>query len=132
MQALDLFDNYSLLSMILGEGLHWTDNMPHGGIVEIDIIDTLMTYGILGVLLVYGFLFLIIYKTYFNKNHAGSKATVLLLLLLTGISLTAGHVIFSGVSAPLIAGALAYGLNSKSLTPRKHALPVQRQEHSYA
>ncbi|WP_458718243.1 O-antigen ligase family protein [Pseudomonas gregormendelii] len=130
MQALGIFNDYTWTEMLFGGGLQWTDKMPHGGIVEIDIIDTLLTYGLVGVVLVYGFLSFILYKVHTNKNNPGSKAALLLILLITGISITAGHVIFSGVSAPLIAAALVYGLNSKgpltkvrssaSLHPRPH------------
>ena len=114
MQALGIFNDYSLIKILFGGGLEWTNKMPHGGIVEIDIIDTLLTYGILGVALIYGFLLLTLHKIYTNKRNPGSKAALLLVLLITGISITAGHVIFSGVSAPLIAAALAYGLNKKN------------------
>jgi len=110
-QALELFKNYGLWDMFLGQGLQWIELMPHNGIVEIDFVDILMSYGFLGVIMIYGFFISILIRVYKNRN-IGIFA---ILLLLFGVSSTAGHVVFSGVAAPLIAATMVIGMKHRSL-----------------
>jgi len=70
--------------------------------VEMDFFDTFFSYGIVGIIIVYGFYFYIIYfatKTFFKSNKDFFGIVVYLtvsLMLLQGF--VAGHVIYSGMA----------------------------------
>lgn len=103
-------ENYNFFEKIFGSGKSWITflSTPGKGSVEIDIIDFLMFYGMIGVFITYGFLFLVLIKTYKSrKKNPFSKYLIVIIFFIVLISITAGHVLYSGIGGPLIAGVLA-------------------------
>lgn len=107
--ALGIFGGYSFEQLLFGRGLSWVDEMPHTGTVEIDPVDVLMTYGLVGLFVVYGFIFSVVFCAARNRASDIARHVFLLVLLVVFISFTAGHVVFSGIAGPLIASVLALG-----------------------
>lgn len=106
--AFSIFMEYEWLQVIFGSGQLWVLSMPHNGIVEIDPVDVLMTFGVVGVLIVYGFFFMGLLSLSAVRNNPYRGPAFLMFLLVLGVSSTAGHVVFSGIAAPLIASALSF------------------------
>ena len=78
--------------------------------VEIDAIDYLMTYGIVGVLIAYGFVVFVMLSSLANRNNF-SGFLIFISLLLMAISLTAGHVWNSGTAGIFIAALFAMAMS---------------------
>lgn len=103
-------ENYSLIEIMFGTNNQWLTllSTPDNGSVEIDFIDCFMMYGAVGVLLTYGF---ILKKVYLNTKNIEinpySKYLAFLIPLILLISITAGHVLYSGVGGPVIAVVLS-------------------------
>lgn len=114
-EAMDIFFNkYSFLECLFGTGKDWFIYISENKLVEIDLIDFLMAYGLVGVLFSYGFLFYIIIKLIKNKvNNPYFWYLLFLMFLIIGMSLTSGHVINSGVAAALIGSLFALSGYSK-------------------
>jgi hypothetical protein len=108
-QAMDGFINhYTLTQWFFGSGNTWWVYISGNNGTEIDLIDFLMTYGIVGVLITYGFWLYVIKRSFSNRaNNPYFGYVVFMLLLLLGLSLTSGHIMNSGIAGPLIAGLLA-------------------------
>lgn len=95
---------------LFGSGGDWRRLIYANKIVEIDPLDILMMYGLWGVILVYGFFAGMISRSARRfRTNPDALCVTFTLILLMGISCTAGHVVYSGVMAPLIGalGALA-------------------------
>lgn len=68
-------------------------------IAEMDIFDTLVYYGIIGLMLTYGFYFLLLYKAVRQRNRFPlAKLVVFSDILVILISVIAGHVVYSSMS----------------------------------
>jgi hypothetical protein len=104
LEALNAFyNNYSIIEMFFGTGHNWWDFVSGNKMIEIDLLDFLMTYGIVGVVITYGFLFYIIFKSVAIKRCIYKTYVIFMIILLIGISCTAGHILSSGTSGFLIA-----------------------------
>lgn len=76
-------------------------------IVEIDLLDFLVSYGVIGVILSYGFLIFIIIKTALNVYNPYKHYIIFMVFLLIAISITGGHLLNSGTAGYAIAILLA-------------------------
>ena len=102
--------DYSTVAMLFGSGEFWFGMESASKLVEIDPIDILMTYGLFGVLIVYGFFLVVVINCLHHMNtNPFSKFVAFTIILLIGISFTAGHVVYSGLGAYLIAALFALG-----------------------
>lgn len=96
---------YDILEKIIGVGQTKYEHLNIISIVEIDFADILFAFGILGLLyFVLLMLFLIVQAIRFSKstNYPYSNFVLLMILVLLGISSTAGHVYSSGMAAVFI------------------------------
>lgn len=114
-----LSQNYSLLELIFGAGNTWRSHISTMKSIEIDPLDTLMTYGALGVFIVYGFILNTLLISFKNKKNPCRRQVQFSIILVILISSTAGHIVFSGTAGPLIAALL-----SLSSYRRVHARPL--------
>lgn len=106
-EAINILGNrYSLADILFGTGLSWTNYMADKKTVEIDSIDFFMTYGLLLLLLSYGFLFLAIFRACRNRSIY-SKYIIFTILLTIGLSTTSGHILNSGTAGFLISALVA-------------------------
>lgn len=72
--------------------------------VEMDIFDTFLNYGILGLIIIYSFYFCMIYRIYLLRKVVEIARLVLIIdVVFMVFSSLAGHMIYSGMSAPFIA-----------------------------
>ena len=120
-----LQQDYGPVQWLFGTGSHWRSGIYANKIVEIDPLDILMMYGIWGVTLVYGFFAGLISRSVRRfRSNPDAIYVAFTLVLLMGISCTAGHVVYSGVMAPLIGalGALAVGRTSGEERTRRMLL----------
>lgn len=88
------------------DSIHKILGMGHDDGVEIDPFDTLFYYGIIGVIIVYGFYIYLLFKanTYRQKGyHPYASLAWLVDFLILSASSLAGHIIFSGMSSIFIA-----------------------------
>lgn len=88
------FKTFGLLDFIFGN--------PSISTVEMDFIDILMHFGVLGVLLFYSMIFYVVLKV-FRSNSSFRTITLFIDVLLLIISSLAGHIIFSGLAGLFIA-----------------------------
>lgn len=110
--ALDLFlNNYNSIEILFGSGVLWTYAFNDINMVEIDLIDFLMSYGLFGVFITYGFYIFIVLKNQFKKRIYYRYTNIIMILVLC-ISLTAGHVLNSG-HAGIFLGLLMSFCNAK-------------------
>lgn len=124
-----VWSNYSFTEYLVGPG-RYEMLFRLGHPVEIDILDIAGAFGLLGVALYYGFflwrLLLALRGTNRNDLRGRNLTTIVLLSLLLLVSLTAGHVIYSGLAAPYIALAIgALSISSPSLKLRSENLTGQ-------
>jgi hypothetical protein len=109
-EALNGFLEYNFIEVLFGSGKAWVDLLStiDKGSVEIDIIDFLMRYGIIGVFLSYGFFIFFFKKSHqVNVDYHYRSYVLLTIVLLIAISFFAGHVLYSGTAAPVLAALLA-------------------------
>lgn len=114
--AVDVVRNYySFFDYVFGTCFQWVAMMPDK-IVELDFIDVFMTFGFFGIILVYGFFIFIIVKMLCNNFSPFRLHFFCTLFLLLIVSSMAGHVVFSGVAAPLIGAICSFAnfISSKS------------------
>lgn len=72
--------------------------------VEMDIFDTFLNYGILGLFIIYSFYFYIIYRIYLlRKVEEIAKIILITDIVFIVFSSVAGHMIYSGMAAPFVA-----------------------------
>ena len=89
------FFNSNTLIQILGLGGNRT--------VEMDQFDTLLIYGYLGVVLIYSFYIYIFYLTWKKRNYNSYSRTVTYSnIMLLGMSIIAGHILFSSMAGMYI------------------------------
>ena len=109
---------YSFFEWIFGTGKQWWMYISGTKLVEIDVIDMLMTYGIVGVTIVYGFFTVLLCGAWRSRQRNPYAIHITLMLLLAlGISVTSGHIVYSGITAPLLAAIMALtfsGVREKS------------------
>lgn len=86
---------------------HWYDlifGLGGDRTVEMDIFDTFLNYGILGLLIIYSFYFYIIYRVYLlSKIIEIAKVVLIIDIVFIIFSSVAGHMIYSGMAAPFVA-----------------------------
>ena len=95
--ALEIFFQKPYLIQFFGLG--------RGVTVEMDLFDTLINYGYFGIIIIYSFYFMLLFKSIkFRKdlNKPFPKLNIYLNLLLTFISLLSGHLIFSAMAGVFI------------------------------
>ncbi len=135
-QAMKTFGSlYSFFEWMFGTGKQWWIHISGTKLVEIDIIDMLMTYGIVGMTIVYGFFTILLCGAWRSRRRNPYAIHITLMLLLAlGISVTSGHIVYSGITAPLLAAmmALAFsGVREKSENTRifliSNMYPSRRQ-----
>jgi len=102
-EALEILGGYRPHEVLFGGGA-WIREMSRIDIVEIDPIDSLMSFGMVGLIVMYSPYITALFGGVASKYSRQSKLVV---ALVTAVSCTAGHVLFSGLAAPLIAGVLA-------------------------
>lgn len=113
-----VWPKYSWWEVLVGVGRQRMLSML-GRPVEIDLFDLLGAFGIAGALIYYGFFLKRLAVGFVGmREQQADLATiqVVSIMLLLAISMTAGHVIYSGLAAPYI--ALAVGTCSARLFVR--------------
>lgn len=101
---------YSTTEIFFGSGLEWQKYISGNKFVEIGIIDFLMTYGLIGLMIISGTIFIILWKTLICRNKNPYFIYIIfIILMLIGISCTSGHIFYSGTSGFLIAIVFALG-----------------------
>lgn len=110
--ALSYFaNNYSVPEQLLGQGLEWKALSGTAINVEMDPIDFLMRYGLIGTLIPYMFFVGVMYAGIaFNRQMPIWREMALINALILLISVVAGHALSSGTAAPLIGASLALAL----------------------
>lgn len=101
--------NFSFLDVLLGVGVDKL-RAATGSIVEIDVIDVWVAFGVVGPILFYfPWLLGTGYAISIFKRRANSSICFLLLIgMIVGVSLTAGHVVNSGIASSATALLIAY------------------------
>ncbi|MEA2019016.1 MAG: O-antigen ligase family protein [Campylobacterota bacterium] len=108
-EAINVFSNtYSIINIFFGTGVEWFKYISGNKLVEIDPIDFLMNYGVIGFSIVFGTIFYIIFTVIKNNNPYSIYITFTIFLLLA-ISSMGGHILASGTSGFLIALLMALG-----------------------
>lgn len=98
-------NDYSFLQMLFGRGyLMFQENLSAGGLksIEIDFVDILLSYGIVGVIIIYSFWIYLILNSarrFTQKEYYYAPVVFFTNLLLIAISSTAGHVLYSAMIA---------------------------------
>jgi|GEM_PF-2741213 len=112
-EAKDIFiEKYSLWEYIMGNGREWWYNISDKKIVEIDPIDFTMSYGLFGAIIYFGFILISLIKMVrLPKYNIYNIYSIFTVLLLTGMSFTAGHIYNSGTAGFLISIIFAIGVN---------------------
>lgn len=90
---------YTFIQKLIGGGQTYYESKI-GTIVEIDLLDVFFAYGFLGLLLFVFLIFLLIRKAYTlksNSTHSYARLSYIMILMLTVISLFAGHIYSSGI-----------------------------------
>lgn len=98
-------EKYSVIEKIMGVGQSQYEVINNGRIVEIDFADIVFAFGFLGFIYFLAvILFLIVQALRFSRNskYIFANFVLLMILILFGISTTAGHVFSSGMAAVFI------------------------------
>jgi hypothetical protein len=104
---------YTFFEYLFGASQGWFSFIGEDKMVEIDFIDFLMTYGIIGVFFSYGFLGFFYYKLIkYKYTNPYYGYLFFILFLIISMSLTSGHILNSGIAGALI-GALFSMVNYK-------------------
>lgn len=103
----------SIFFYIIGFG---TSNLPAGAIVEMDIIDLLIREGLLGLLVTYGVSTYCIINNYMKKNEYTNFTIFsnIILFIMIGYSIFAGHVYIDIMSSSFMAFFLFLSLKSSN------------------
>lgn len=129
------YNNDGILSLLSGRDQFLLDNKKEfisssigclylglGGVrsVEMDPFDTLLNYGIIGLIIVYYFYYYLIHKLIYIKNikkFIFSKLVLYINLILIITSIFSGHILFSGMANTFIAlvNAIAYYSKTKNI-----------------
>lgn len=93
-----------------------------GKLIEIDILDLFFSYGVIGLIIIYGSWFYVVIILFINSfvdktNYEYSKFVLLLNVVLILISMTTGHVIYSASAGIYIAliSSMGFISNNNSL-----------------
>lgn len=102
-------NEYTFIQKLIGGGQTFYESKI-GTIVEIDLLDVFFAYGIIGALLFVSLILLLIRKAYVLKSkstHFYARYSYILILMLTVISLFAGHIYSSGIGGFFIGFAFS-------------------------
>lgn len=105
--SLDIFlHDYSLVEKLFGRGVTWIDGVKVFNNVEIDLFDFLMRYGLFGF---FSCLVLILFCLHIalSSNHVHKRYYIVVFFLGLAVSLTAGHVIYSGTASIIMSAFFA-------------------------
>ncbi len=111
----DIWSQNDLLQYVLGLGRHAMLDKLDQRPIEIDPLDILGAYGILGCFLYFGFFALraiFSLKEFLKSDDGSSDIIIALVVFVFIISATAGHVMYSGLAIPYM--ALAFGFYSRT------------------
>ncbi|MBR9827612.1 MAG: hypothetical protein GYB41_03005 [Oceanospirillales bacterium] len=112
-QAIYLFLNdYSFFDILFGRGVSWWSDILGNKSTEIDAIDVLMSFGLVGFLIIYGF-FIRVFILVLSTNNERSKCVGFCVLMLLAMSLTSGHIVFSATAGPLIGALMSFAYYKK-------------------
>lgn len=102
-------NQYTILEQLFGSSkVWWYMYITDEKLVEIDAIDFLMSYGIVGVSLVTAFFIFILTQLFkHKKNNPYFLYLLFTYLLLLGLSITSGHIVNSGIAGALIGSLFA-------------------------
>jgi len=92
-------NDYTIVQKLIGGGQTFYESKL-GSIVEIDVLDIFFAYGITGALIFILAIFLLFHKASVlkpNTNYPYARLSYIMILILTVISLFAGHVYSSGI-----------------------------------
>lgn len=107
-------NNFTFFEQLFGKGKVWYSFISDQKMVEIDFIDFLMTYGILGVIFIISFFTFILILLFKNKQQNPYFYYLLFIdIFILGISLTAGHVFNSGISGAILGAIFALSAYKK-------------------
>jgi hypothetical protein len=108
-EAIEVFyKEYSIIEALFGVGQEWFRYMSGNKMVEIDFVDFIMTYGLFGIIISYGFFVFLLSRNFVaKKKNKYFGYCFFMTLLLIGISLTSGHILNSGVSGALIGSLMS-------------------------
>lgn len=108
-------NQYTLLEQIFGTGKEWYIYMSNEGMVEIDPIDFLMSYGLVGVFAIAISLTYIMFLLHHTKSSNMYHPYILFIyILLLLLSMTSGHIFNSGIAGALIAAILALSIYKRT------------------
>ncbi|MBZ5486431.1 O-antigen ligase family protein [Halomonas aquamarina] len=104
-----VISHFNVADAVLGIGVDELRRI-RGSIVEIDVIDVFITFGLVGPIIFYlpWIMGLFWSVGLMSKNLKNGACFVLLLLTLIGVSLTAGHVVNSGIASSATAFLMYY------------------------
>lgn len=92
-------NDYTVIQKLIGAGQTFYESKM-GTIVEIDLLDIFFAYGLLGAMAFVFSILLLVSKAYYlksNPNHPYARLSYILIIMLTVISLFAGHIYSSGI-----------------------------------
>lgn len=103
-KSIDLFlYDFTFTEKLFGKGHSFINNY-FGRILEIDILDFLIGYGIVGVSITYGLFLFVFFISLSRIRHTSftyAKYVCIVVFLLIVISLTAGHILMSAIGGIL-------------------------------
>lgn len=102
---LSAFLNQPLYTWVFGFGMNLT--------VEMDFFDTLLNYGIYGLLLVYGFFVIVIINSYLIRNFDRRAFSTFLTVLIVFASSISGHFFYSAMAGFFFSFFNAFHQNAK-------------------
>ncbi len=116
--AIDIFlHDYSVIMQLFGSGINWLGEYRVTANVEMDPLDFLLRYGLVGVSGAYGLLGVVLVLSIREAaRDARRMYSVICQVIVIGVSVFAGHVLYSAMAAPLLAAVMAVGLVGLSST----------------
>jgi len=125
-QALsEFFNNANGFDYLFGIGANTIAYANNGRpIVEMDIVDFFITYGLIGVVVSHLVFFIAIKRLFEQAAPRGSALTAILLFF--GLSVFTGHVLNGGTSAPYLGVLLAMAALSPSLSRNTQDYPYRQ------
>ena len=110
--AVNLFvHHYDIIAQLFGTGVGWIKEHGVSANIEMDPMDFLLRYGIVGALGAYALLLSVLAMSVRAAARDVRRLySVVVQIIVIGISIFAGHVLYSAMSAPLLAAVMAAGL----------------------